>query len=133
MNGHEKVLGLGYNGLARAVSIACLGMAAQQALAQEPVEEVTVTGSRLIQSGVNTPTPVTAVSAAELQTMAPTTLIESLSQLPVFDNNLTSQQAVGGSVASGVTFTTSVSSGTSGVGVGAGCVFCSGSVGSCGG
>jgi len=76
-------------------------MTAQQALAQEPVEEVTVTGSRLIQSGVNTPTPVTAVSAAELQTMAPTTLIESLSQLPVFDNNLTSQQAVGGSVASG--------------------------------
>jgi outer membrane receptor protein involved in Fe transport len=76
-------------------------MAGHQALAQEPVEEVTVTGSRLIQSGVNTPTPVTAVSAAELQTMAPTTLVESLSQLPVFFNNLSSQQAVGGSVASG--------------------------------
>ena len=100
MNGKEN-LGLGYNGLARAVYLACLAMAGQHAIAQEPVEEVTVTGSRLIQSGVNTPTPVTAVSAAELQTMAPTTLIESLSQLPVFDNNLTSQQAVGGSVASG--------------------------------
>ena len=96
-----KNLGLRYNGLARAVYVLCLGMAGQQALAQEPVEEVTVTGSRLIQSGVNTPTPVTAVSAADLQTMAPTTLIESLSQLPVFNNNLTSQQAVGGSVASG--------------------------------
>ena len=101
MNGRTKNLGLGYSGLAKAVYLACLGMAGQQAIAQEPVEEVTVTGSRLIQSGVNTPTPVTAVSAAELQTMAPTTLIESLSQLPVFDNNLTSQQAVGGSVASG--------------------------------
>ena len=100
MNG-KKNLRLGYNGLARAVYVACLGMAGQQALAQEPVEEVTVTGSRLISSGVNTPTPVTAVSSAELQTMAPTTLIESLSQLPVFHNNLTSQQAVGGSVASG--------------------------------
>ncbi|HET7607235.1 MAG TPA: Plug domain-containing protein, partial [Gammaproteobacteria bacterium] len=100
MNG-KKIVGLGYNGLAKAVYVACLGMAGQQALAQEPVEEVTVTGSRLIQSGVNTPTPVTAVSAAELQTMAPTTLIESLSQLPVFYNDLTSQQAVGGSVASG--------------------------------
>jgi outer membrane receptor protein involved in Fe transport len=100
MNG-KKNLGLGYNALAKAVYLACLGMAGQQALAQEPVEEVTVTGSRLIQSGVNTPTPVTAVSAADLQTMAPTTLIESLSQLPVFNNNLTSQQAVGGSVASG--------------------------------
>jgi iron complex outermembrane recepter protein len=100
MNG-KKIVGLGYNGLARAVYVACLGMAGQQALAQEPVEEVTVTGSRLIQSGVNTPTPVTAVTAADLQTMAPTTLIESLSQLPVFYNDLTSQQAVGGSVASG--------------------------------
>ena len=101
MNGHQKNLGLGYHALARAVYLACLGMAGQQAIAQEPVDEITVTGSRLIQSGVNTPTPVTAVSAAELQTMAPTTLIESLSQLPVFHNNLTSQQAVGGSVASG--------------------------------
>jgi outer membrane receptor protein involved in Fe transport len=99
MNG--QTMNLSYNRLARAVCLACLGMAAQQAIAQEPVEEVTVTGSRLIASGVNTPTPVTAVSAAELQTMAPTTLIESLSQLPVFHNNLTSQQAVGGSVASG--------------------------------
>jgi outer membrane receptor protein involved in Fe transport len=76
-------------------------MAGQQAIAQQPVEEITITGSRLISSGVNTPTPVTAVSGAELQAMAPTTLIESLSQLPVFDNNLSSQQAVGGSVAPG--------------------------------
>ncbi len=76
-------------------------MATQQAIAQDNVEEITITGSRLIASGVNTPTPVTAVSGADLQAMAPTTLIESLSQLPVFDNNLTSQQAVGGSVAPG--------------------------------
>jgi len=92
---------VGYSSLARAISLVCLGSAAHYAIAQEPVEELTVTGTRLITSGVNTPTPVTAVSAAELQTMAPTTLIESLSQLPVFHNNLTSQQAVGGSVASG--------------------------------
>ena len=101
MNGQKKNRGLRYNGLARAVCLACLGAAGHQAIAQEPVDEITVTGSRLISSGVNTPTPVTAVTAADLQTMAPTTLIESLSQLPVFHNNLTSQQAVGGSVASG--------------------------------
>lgn len=101
MNGQKRNEYLSYNAVARAVYLACLGMAGQQAIAQEPIEEVTVTGSRLISSGVNTPTPVTAVSSAELQTMAPTTLIESLSQLPVFHNNLTSQQAVGGSVASG--------------------------------
>jgi iron complex outermembrane recepter protein len=96
----RKHLQLRYSALATAVYVTCLGMAGQ-AVAQDPVEEITVTGSRLIQSGVNTPTPVTAVSAADLQTMAPTTLIESLSQLPVFHNNLSSQQAVGGSVASG--------------------------------
>ena len=90
-----------YSGLAGAVYMACLGMAGQHAVAQEPVEEITITGSRLITSGVNTPTPVTAVTSADLQAMAPTTLIESLSQLPVFENNLTSQQASGGSVASG--------------------------------
>jgi outer membrane receptor protein involved in Fe transport len=90
-----------YSALARAVALACLGAAVQPAMAQNVPEEITVTGSRLITSGVNTPTPVTAVSGVELQTMAPSTLIESLSQLPVFDNNLSSQQAVGGSVAPG--------------------------------
>ncbi len=64
MNGKNTNLGLGYHALARAVYLACLGMAGQQAIAQEPLEEITVTGSRLIASGVNTPTPVTAVSAA---------------------------------------------------------------------
>jgi iron complex outermembrane recepter protein len=78
-----------------------VAVAAQPESQPGALEEITVTGSRLITSGVNTPTPVTAVTSADLQAMAPTTLIESLSQLPVFDNNLTSQQASGGSVASG--------------------------------
>ena len=90
-----------YKGLTRAVGVACLGLTGQHAVAQQPIEEVTVTGSRLITSGVNTPTPVTSLSGADLQTMAPSTLVESLSQLPVFNNNLSSQQAVGGSVAAG--------------------------------
>lgn len=95
-----------YTKVAAAVCAGCLGMAAgQQALAQQatsgPVEEVTVTGTRLVTSGVNTPTPVTAVTSNDLQTMAPTTLVESLSQLPVFANNLSTQQNAGGSVASG--------------------------------
>ncbi len=92
---------VGYKGLVRAVSVACLGLAGQHAVAQQRIEELTVTGTRLSTSGVNTPTPVTAVSGADLQTMAPSTLVESLSQLPVFDNNLSSQQAVGGAVAPG--------------------------------
>jgi outer membrane receptor protein involved in Fe transport len=94
--------------LAPAVCVVGLGLAASQAGAQEPagqstqaVEEVTVTGTRLVTSGVNTPTPVTSLTSVDLQKMAPTTLIESLSQLPVFDNNIGSQQAVGGAVAPG--------------------------------
>lgn len=97
-----------YNVLAPAVGVVWLGVVAPQAVAQEPsgqsqqaVEEVTVTGTRLVTSGVNTPTPVTSVTGVDLQKMAPSTLIESLSQLPVFANNLASQQAVGGSVAAG--------------------------------
>ena len=62
-----------YSGLAQAVGVACLGLAAQVAQSQQPIEEVTVTGSRLITSGVNTPTPVTSISGADLQTMAPST------------------------------------------------------------
>src|SRR5262245_27129348 len=90
--------------LAGFLCLAGVGLTAQQAVAQQtppPIEEVTVTGSRLITSGVNTPTPVTSVSGMDLQTMAPSTLVESLSQLPQFDNNLSSQQAVGGAVAPG--------------------------------
>jgi iron complex outermembrane recepter protein len=95
-----------YERLARAA--VCLGLVTQHAIAQDlpaqntqAVEEVTVTGTRLVTSGTNTPTPVTSLTSVDLQKMAPTTLIESLSQLPVFDNNLGSQQAVGGSVAAG--------------------------------
>ncbi len=73
----KKTRSVGYNRLSKAVALACLGLTAQQALAQsEPAEEVVVTGTRLRTSGVNTPTPVTAVSGDELQTMAPSTLVE---------------------------------------------------------
>ncbi len=97
--------------LALAVCAGCLGLGVgQEALAQQQapqqgapgaLEEITVTGSRLVTSGVNTPTPVTAVSGSDLQTMNPGELVNSLSQLPQFYNNLSTQQAVGGSVAPG--------------------------------
>ena len=53
--------------LAPTVCVVGLGLVAPQVVAQEPagqsqqaVEEVTVTGTRLVTSGVNTPTPVTS-------------------------------------------------------------------------
>ena len=66
-----------------------------------PAEQVIVTGSRIASSGVNTPTPVTIVTADDLQSMEPGTLVEGLKQLPQFYNTITTQQAVGGAVAAG--------------------------------
>ena len=48
------------------------------------VSEVVVTGSRLVKDGTRAPTPVTVVSAQQLQTAAPRTVTEGLLQLPVF-------------------------------------------------
>ena len=51
---------------------------AQDADTAAPIGEVTVTGSRIRVDGMQTPTPVTAISADALQTLAPTTLVEAL-------------------------------------------------------
>jgi outer membrane receptor protein involved in Fe transport len=64
--------------------------------AQEAIEEIKITGSRITQSGMNAPTPVTAVSLDELSEMAPGSVIESLTQLPQFYGNIASEQIVGG-------------------------------------
>src|SRR5690606_9719105 len=47
----------------------------------------TITGSRIRDTGMTSPVPVTSVNAAELANMAPGNIIESLSQLPLFLNN----------------------------------------------
>ena len=46
--------------------------------------DIVVTGSRIVRGGFTTPTPVTAVSAEQLQTAAPTTIAAGLNQLPQF-------------------------------------------------
>lgn len=48
------------------------------------IEEVTVTGSRIQQKGMTTPTPVAALSAAEITGMSPGPVVETLGQLPQF-------------------------------------------------
>jgi outer membrane receptor protein involved in Fe transport len=64
--------------------------------AQEAIEEIKVTGSRITQSGMNAPTPVTAVSLDELAAMSPGSVVDSLSQLPQFYGNITSETVIGG-------------------------------------
>jgi len=83
--------------LAGGVSAAVLALGANPAFAQdepdvaeengEPV--ITVTGSRLAVTGMDTPVPVTAVQADELEAMDPSSLIASVSQLPQFYGNQT--------------------------------------------
>jgi outer membrane receptor protein involved in Fe transport len=58
--------------------------AAPAASEVKQVEEVVVTGSRVIQNGNNMPTPVTIVSAEQLTRTTPSTVIDALQQLPVF-------------------------------------------------
>ena len=49
------------------------------------LDEVVVSGTRIQQtSGMDTPTPVAALSATEITSMAPGSLAEALTQLPQF-------------------------------------------------
>jgi len=78
--------------LACGVSVAVMGLAATPAFAQDvpPAERpIVVTGSRLVTTGMDTPVPVTAVQADELEAMDPTSLIASVTQLPQFMANTT--------------------------------------------
>jgi iron complex outermembrane recepter protein len=58
----------------------------------EQLEEVTVTGSRIRSvTGMDTPTPVAAITAEELEAMSPTSLTSALVQMPQFANSTTAE------------------------------------------
>lgn len=57
------------------------------AVEADGLEEITVTGSRIIQNGFQAPTPLTVVTAEQLMLAAPSTLSDSLNQLPIFSNS----------------------------------------------
>ena len=50
----------------------------------EELEEVTVTGSRVITNGNDSPTPVTVVTMEDIQATRPTTIFEGLLDMPAF-------------------------------------------------
>ncbi len=65
-----------------------VGMSAAAQAQDPPLEEIRVTGTRIQrQTGMETPTPVTAVAIDELKDMAPGQLVDAISQLPQFFNN----------------------------------------------
>lgn len=77
-----------YVGLGAVAALAAIGGVAE---AQQQLEEVMVTGSRLRRDGMSTPTPVTAVQRDEMRAMAPTLLMDAINQLPQFRDNDQSQ------------------------------------------
>jgi outer membrane receptor protein involved in Fe transport len=52
-------------------------------------KQIVVTGSRVVTNGMDSPVPVTAVAAEQLDAMDPSSLLASVSQLPQFYNNQT--------------------------------------------
>ena len=71
---------------------------ASSAYAQEgPVEQVTVTGSRIISDITLSPTPLTVVTAEQLQQTTPTNVPDALNKLPVFIGGRTPRSQDNGS------------------------------------
>jgi outer membrane receptor protein involved in Fe transport len=60
---------------------------ADQGSQQGQVEEVLVTGSRIMRSGMQTPTPVTTISSDQMSQLDPGNMVDALSELPQFLNN----------------------------------------------
>jgi outer membrane receptor protein involved in Fe transport len=100
----------GFNGFDRqnlgklsACAVAVSALLNGAALAQDPTasDEITVTGTRIQRSAVDTPVPVTRVSSDELEQMTPGTLIEALTALPQFYDNIQPDQITGGQTGGG--------------------------------
>ena len=68
--------------VAAAVAFA-ISMSNAVSAAEEQLEEVQVTGSRItLAPGMVTPTPVTSVTAEDMEALGPNQIIDSLSALP---------------------------------------------------
>src|SRR5262245_2288377 len=81
-------------GCALGTGLAWPGIAgAQEAEDAGAAERITITGSRIVRTGMVTPTPVTTVDAGEMQMMAPGNIIDVFKTLPQFLGNSTPDTA----------------------------------------
>lgn len=88
-----------------AVALVAAASAASAQPAGDAVETVTVTGSRLVTSGADAPTPVTVVSAEQLQLAAPRNIVDGLLQLPAFKGSLSvANQSTGTTSSNGAAY-----------------------------
>jgi outer membrane receptor protein involved in Fe transport len=81
-----------------AASVVALTAAAR---AQQQIESVTVTGSRVISQISNSPTPLTVVSVEQLQQTTPTNIPDALNKLPDFLGGSTPRSQGNGSTNNG--------------------------------
>lgn len=66
---------------------------AQSAQTPAAVEEIIVTGSRVIRDGYEAPTPVSVLGVEELNKMADTNIADSVNKLPAFSGSTTPRSA----------------------------------------
>src|SRR5579872_2363877 len=66
---------------------AILALSAGAAMAQEAVEQVTVSSTRLQNAGFDAPTPTTVVSAADLQAQAKPSVFDAITELPALQGS----------------------------------------------
>jgi len=85
----------GLLGLASAIAATVASAQLQAQDQPASIEEIAVTGSRIRVTGMQTPTPVTALLAEEMELLSSGTLMDQLDQLPQFVNNNTLQNAAG--------------------------------------
>ena len=96
------VSALAFPCLAPAQTATSSATAAPEAATAESLNEIVVTGSRVITNGNDSPNPVTVVRPQELSQIAPTSLIDALNDLPVFSGSRSQySSAVGAGTAGG--------------------------------
>jgi len=88
-------------GVAGFALVCSQGAWAQSAAPAGQVEQVVVTGSRVISDIANSPTPLTVVSVEQLQATTPTNIPDALNKLPVFQGSSQPHTAGNGGSGSG--------------------------------
>ena len=68
-------------------SAAILALSAGAAMAQEGVEQVVVSSTRLQAAGFDAPTPTTVISAADLEAQAKPNMFDALTHLPALQGS----------------------------------------------
>ena len=84
-------------GLLSGVSLLAVASGAVAQAPEAAVEEIVVTGSRVIQNGNNMPTPVTVVTTEQMLQTTPSTVVQALTQMPVFAGGRSPQTNPGNS------------------------------------